>query len=251
MKALDYSMRLLAASEAAGHEGYATVVAVGNISLCLLRIGRYRDAMEWAERINVSTGTWMPARLTQLEVESLASASAGDRTRGRRVASEANKIAVSSCEPWIIRRAHLVVADALHLAGEFRTSREAAKAAIAMGSPLREDPGIAGRYYRWVGAIGAWTGCDLRGTGEVLRDALRAHIDALDSVEVLGALMALDLITSEERQDLQTRMAGLPPAVADQLNLLGAFGREWRINSMVAQGSSGLQLPFNFQRSKN
>jgi len=222
---LEHSMRLLAASEAAGHEGYASA-ATGNIALCLLRVGRYTDAMVWSKRMGSSTGLGINAHLNRLEIEALASAASGERGRARVVGPEAHMIAMSSDVPWIVRRAHLVAADSFHLAGESRKAKESGKAAIILGSPLRDDPAITGRFFRWLRRTYATT---LEGYNTVvpaLRAALDTQIDALDTVEVLGALMSMGLLTLEERQNLETRLIALPAAVAQQLDLLGAFRYE-------------------------
>ena len=207
-KALDFSLRLFSASEGVGNTGYAATAA-GNVAMCHVRIGRYAEAMNWASRLEVPWDGPITLRLTQIEVRSLASAMMGERLQARSFATDLQAIAIREEDPWIRRRANLSAADALLLAGDRHASMDSAAKAIAIGSPIGNDTGVIGHYHRWLMILTPAASTGRTQVGLALREALQTPMDALDFVEVLGALTAHG---SEYRRTFRPRsQVGQPP----------------------------------------
>ena len=222
---LDLSLQLCGASEAIGNKRLATL-ATGNAALCLLRVGRYTEALEWAGRLDSLPSTQILTRLIQLDVQTVASRFVGDRQGPAKFGFQAQQVAEKDQQRAVRRWALLIAADGLWLSGDTRGARAMAKAAIELGVPTVEDPGRTGHYSRWLGAIEVAMPTDVARVCSILREALRAPLDALDKVEVLGALASLGQIWPKEQVDLSAGIGMLPPASREQLSVMGVLGRE-------------------------
>jgi tetratricopeptide (TPR) repeat protein len=233
-KGLERSIQLFAACTGIGTDKYLAA-AIGNSALSLLRLGRYRDAKDWAARLATSSSVSQSVALSTLDIDSLASAMLGNREPARRASIAARHIAEAANDSSISRRALLSVADALWLAGDTRRAREAALEGLEIGSPEQDDPSGMGRFGRWLASNSvSGMGLDRSRSASVLRNALSGKVDQFDRAEMLGALSGLDPLTSSEQDELRAVLAGLPQAIPEQLGLLGVAFEKVRAGLSVA-----------------
>jgi tetratricopeptide (TPR) repeat protein len=220
-KGLERSIQLFAACTGIGTDKYLAT-SIGNAALSLLRLGRYRDARDWAARLATSSIVSPPVALATLDIEALANAMLGNREPARRASIAARQIADSAKDGSTSRRALLSVADSLWLAGDTRRAKEAALDGLGFGSPEHDDPGGMGRFGRWLAITSAsGMGLDRKRGASVLRHALSSRVDHFDRAEMLGALSGLGALTNSEQDELRAVLAGLPQAIQDQLALFG------------------------------
>ncbi len=212
-----YSLQLHRSSIAACVDRLVTLAAA-NAALCAFRLGRYSEATAWAERVG-NRRIDLESGLTSIEVTGLSKAIQGDRHGGSGSAAEALEFARDRTNVAERRRALFTAGDILVACGEFPRAREIGADALALGSPLDDDPGMIGRYSRWRGAL-AESAEELEELAAYLRGVLACHLDELDRVEVLGVLDASGFASLAERRELTARREALPPATLAQLSIL-------------------------------
>jgi DNA-binding SARP family transcriptional activator/tetratricopeptide (TPR) repeat protein len=220
--ALDYSIQYHNAAQAAGVDR-KTLLAAGNIALCLFRRGEYEQAIAWTEKINDdSPSSPHESKLTGCEVAGVSKALLGDKRGALKLVDKLLGFATSSPVTFIRRRSYLHAADILLCCSEYRKAREAGRQALAEGYPHDDDPGVLGRYARWMGSLVRSTS-DLETLKEYLRTAVGRRLDWLDHVEVLTTLANHGLASPEQFRELESRRTALPAATLSQLAILSCL----------------------------
>ena len=212
-------------------EAYAVAVRIGNesqqaaiaanVDLCCLRLGQYREQLEWNKGASPSfvfTG-YQQVQRAYSRAYALAML---DRPVEAMQAFDSPENSIGESSPaWLHQARGLFRADILQLSGHTAAAHLQARDALSP-TPVLHSPSFAGAFARWLALT-----CDANDRAVVvpiLNDlsARMGELDALDRVDVMCARLVLgEPESSGVGTTLRAQLAGLPPAVTHQLQRLG------------------------------
>lgn len=202
----------------------------GNLAVCLLRQGRYKEAKAVGLRAVAMlerSGMTEPYR-TGMYALAFAHAILGEADQAVAVMERQTKLASSRDLEWMRQGFLLRYADILLLLGRRTEAMRMATAGTTGSCRSLKSKTYSGPYARWL-ALTAWETETPEAALQVLltlQEELGTY-DLIDQAELLSAIVWLkakmDLDCMAERNLLQRLLDRLPRAVTEQLELLG-FG---------------------------
>jgi DNA-binding SARP family transcriptional activator/type II secretory pathway predicted ATPase ExeA/tetratricopeptide (TPR) repeat protein len=202
--------------------------ASANLALSLMRVGKYEEAIAWAEEpLAFSSTDLSPGFFFQAAESSLLSFAMLGRTekaeeviRTRR-SSFANYGCLGFSQAW-----SLYSADAYAMLGKNREAEEEGRrATVGPNSQIHMDF-CAGPYSRWVARMGVADG-NVQGAYERLSTLVLnlGSYDAIDQADILNARCWLDSralkVISVDMEKMQEHLETLPDGVRDQWTRMG------------------------------
>jgi DNA-binding SARP family transcriptional activator/tetratricopeptide (TPR) repeat protein len=214
--------------------GFSIAVRIGNdaqrsahashASLCLLRLGRYHEQLEWAEKTRRTLLTTF-GRTQVTYYRAFALAMLGDSGSAMRALEALEPLIESECPLWFTQARRLLTSDILHLCGQTSAALAQAKIALALPEPVLHTLSFAGAFARWL-ALSVDGRASLSAAKCHLEELSRrmSQLDAIDRVEVTCARLILgDANKLELEGTLRSYLAGLPEAVVNQMCRLGVL----------------------------
>ncbi len=203
--------------------------AAGNLLLCNHRLGNYARGKEWAKKVRLADRSQGSPFLVAAAASyrGISSVLLGQREDAERALSSLNMCLRQPGTRWVTQATCFMKADLLWLLGR----RKEAKWAAKVGLEIADEPlaiGMTGLFCRWSALTARKPDSTVSRLDCLTRIySRRAELDAIDRVEVACSMMVLQdrmgisdpTVSSEMRRGL----AGLPPACAQQLALLGVL----------------------------
>jgi DNA-binding SARP family transcriptional activator/type II secretory pathway predicted ATPase ExeA len=205
------------------------------VALCCLRLGDYREAIEWCKKADAAYGPHFGGH-TECQAayyRGCSLAVVGERDEAMRVIAKLDSRIPETVATWIRQMWLLSKADILLLAG--RQADALSVGCEALGSCfVLHCNFLAGQFARWLALTSSVLIEHEVAVGRI--SALAAELDSFDLLDQIEVLCAMEMVSStafgsEDRQRLiQRKLKGLPPSAADLLTLMGMF------NTRVAWG---------------
>lgn len=218
-------------ARAAYQSGHSVAVRIGNeqqqgvlaaqLALCLLRLGEYKELLEWTTRAIPPIAGSRYQIIQVSYCRAFALAMLGELDAALREFESLNVKVPPGGPAWLIQARQLFGADIQCLCGERAAAASQAREAIGV-PPVLHAPSFAGPFSRWL-ALSADDAAHAK-LLPILNElsGKMNELDSLDRVEVLCARQILGEPRSEEIDNLLPRiLASLPPAVSSQLQRLG------------------------------
>ncbi len=209
------------------------VTIMGNLGVCLGRLGLYEDQMKVGfsapQPWGAEFGGFSEVQLAYCQA--LGHAMQGSREKIEQAARKLEARMSGNIPPWVAQAWGLWKADLLFLAGNRTEAHAIAYRAVLAPEFRLLSPGFAGPFARWLGQIGhaaCWRAKATMCIEELLEEDARQY-DALDHGEILCSSLMVNPRagnSARRRTQLAEILVRLPPPTLDQLRRLEALPRD-------------------------
>jgi tetratricopeptide (TPR) repeat protein len=221
-------------AKTAYQSGYSVAVRIGNeqqqgllaaqLALCCLRLGEYRELLE-RSGMAAPVGAFSPYQEIQVAYyRAFAYSMLGDPNTAVQAFEALGTRQPPEGPAWLTQAWRLLRADILCLCGQRMAAIHQAREAVGLRQPVLHALSFAGAFARWLAlsSEGQHSGTVRSMLGDLSRRM--DELDTLDRVEVICARLIMGEGRGSDLEILLRKyLAGLPPAVAGQLQRLGVL----------------------------
>jgi tetratricopeptide (TPR) repeat protein len=196
--------------------------AAANLEVCCLRLGEYREQLEWSSLANARDPFSGYQVIQAAYYYSFALAMLGRVTEALQVLDLRHAAIHEASPAWLVQAWRLHRADILYLCDNRAEALALGRTAVGQ-PPTLYSTSFAGPFARWLALVSSRDEATLESRA-VLEELLsrRDELDMLDRAEVVcGCLMVEERGRLDLESMLKSYLVGLPYAVTTQLQRLG------------------------------
>ena len=230
-RAVEYHQQAFKMALRLGRDATAASSA-SNLAVCYLRIGNVLQQLEWADtclRISGSRASHLNGRMHAMYCRALALSITSSPRAAKEFMREGDTLIGPSAPVWIPQLWQLFKADVLATAGAQVDAITAARQVIDYSNPGAAGQHFIGTYCRWCARAAQTITEHLAAAAYIHATAKHlSRFDALDQSEILLAAMLTDdrdLESPGTAEELQRRLATLPPGVTSHFERVGMLRR--------------------------